>query len=76
MNCTFDPNASPGQFIYRTYRLLYDYFSNLDHNENEVQTWFLMRFNSIDYFVIAILVLFWKYTRESFMKNIAKVRTF
>ena len=73
MNCTYDPNASVGQFIYKTYSLLHDYFANLDHNENEVKTWFPMRFNLIDYFVIAIFIIGWKYTREFFMNNISKV---
>lgn len=73
MNCTSDPNASVTQFVYKTYTILHDYFSNLDHNENETKVWFLMRFDLVDYFMIAVFAFFWKCTREFFMKNISQV---
>lgn len=76
MNCTNDPNASVTQFVYKTYTILHDYFSNLDHNENETKTWFLMRFDLVDYFMIAIFAFTWKCMREFFMKNISQVSSY
>ena len=73
MNCTTDPNASVSQFVYKTYSILHEYFSNLDHNEHETKTWFLMRFDLVDYFMIAVFAFFWKCARAFFMKNISQV---
>lgn len=76
MNCTnIDPNASFSQFIYKTYTVLHEYFSSLDHNKNENRTWFLMRFSSLDYLAIACLVLTWKFIRDFFMNTISEVST-